>query len=99
MWTCGGAFAAPLVSVLSLDPLRETLQLAAIVGGVEVEAVAHEIGKYLKLLIHPNGCVLEQILSPLVVMASSAHAELQVLAQESLSKRLYFHSAGFAKGE
>ena len=99
MWTCVGAFAAPLASVLSLDPLRETLQPAAIVVGVEVEAVAHEIAKYLKLLIKPNGCVLEQILSPLVVMASSAHAELQALARESLSKRLYFHSARFAKGE
>ena len=94
-----GAFAAPLESVLSLDMPRQTVQPAGLVGGVEVEAVAHEIGKYLKLLIKPNGYVLEQILSPLVVSTSPAHAELQALARESLSKRLYFHYAGFAKGE
>ena len=94
-----GAFAAPLESVLALDAPCQTVQPAGIVGGVEVEAVAHEIGKYLKLLIKPNGYVLEQILSPLVVATSPAHAELQALARESLSKRLYFHYAGFAKGE
>ena len=94
-----GAFAAPIEAVLSLNLLRETVQPSAIVEGVEVEAVAHEITKYLKLLIKPNGYVLEQILSPLVVLTSPAHAELQALARESLSKRLYFHYAGFAKGE
>lgn len=38
-------------------------------------------------------------MSPLVVLTSPAHAELQALVRESLSKRLYFHYAGFAKGE
>lgn len=94
-----GASAAPLASVLLLDAPCQTVHLAANVGGVEVEAVAHKIAKYLKFLIKPNDCVLEQILSPLVVSTSPAHAGLQALARESLSKRLYFHSAGFAKGE
>ena len=94
-----GTFAAPLSSVLGLDTPRETLEPEGIVGGVEVELVGHEIAKYLKLLIKPNGYVLEQILSPLVVLTSPAHAELQALARESLSKRLFFHYAGFAKGE
>lgn len=94
-----GTFAAPLETVLGLDTPRETLEPKGIVGGVEVELVGHEIAKYLRLLIKPNGYVLEQILSPLVVLTSPAHAELQALARESLSKRLYFHYAGFAKGE
>ena len=42
---------------------------------------------------------MEQILSPLVVLTSPAHAELQALARASLSKKLYHHYAGFAKGE
>ncbi len=94
-----GTFAAPLASVVGLDPPPQTTQAAGIVGGVEVEAVAHEIAKYLKLLVKPNGYVLEQIMSPLAVLTSPAHAELQALAQGSLSKRLYFHYAGFARGE
>ncbi len=94
-----GTFAAPLASVLGLDTPRETVEPEGIVGGVEVELVGHEIAKYLRLLIKPNGYVLEQILSPLVVQTSPAHAELQALAKDSLSKRLYLHYAGFAKGE
>ena len=94
-----GAFAAPLVDVLGLDTPRETLEPKGYVGGVEVEAVGHEIAKYLRLLVKPNGYVLEQILSPLIVLTSPAHEELQALARASLSKRLYHHYAGFAKGE
>ncbi len=94
-----GTFAAPLETVLGLNTPRETLEPKGIVGGVEVELVGYEIAKYLRLLIKPNGYVLEQILSLLVVLTSPAHTELQALAKESLSKRLYFHYAGFAKGE
>ncbi len=94
-----GTFAAPLETVLGLDTPRETLEPEGVVGGVEVELVGHEIAKYLRLLIKPNGYVLEQILSPLVVLTSPAHDDLKALAQESLSKRLYHHYAGFAKGE
>ena len=94
-----GSFAAPLPAVLGLDMPRETLEPEGIVGGVEVEAVGHEIAKYLRLLVKPNGYVLEQILSPLVVLTSPAHEELSALARASLSKRLYHHYAGFAKGE
>ncbi len=94
-----GTFAAPLSSVLGLDTPRETLEPTDSVGGTEVELVGHEIAKYLRLLIKPNGYVLEQILSPLVVLTSPAHEELQALARASLSRRLYFHYAGFAKGE
>ena len=94
-----GSFAAPLADVLSLDTPRETLEPEGIVGGVEVEMVGHEIAKYLRLLVKPNGYVLEQIFSPLVVLTSPAHDQLQALAQDSLSRRLYHHYAGFAKGE
>ena len=94
-----GSFAAPLESVLSLDTPRETLEPEGRVGGVEVELVGHEIAKYLRLLIKPNGYVLEQIFSPLVVLTSPAHAQLKALAQDGLSRRLYHHYAGFAQGE
>jgi predicted nucleotidyltransferase len=94
-----GSFAAPLDKILSLDTPRETLEPKGFVGSVEVEAVGHEIAKYLRLLVKPNGYVLEQILSPLVVLTSPEHDELKALARASLSKRLYHHYAGFAKGE
>ena len=76
-----GSFAAPLEQVLGLDKVRETAEPEGIVGGVEVEMVGHEIEKYLRLLVKPNGYVLEQILSPLVVLTSPAHEELKALAR------------------
>ena len=94
-----GSFAAPLEQVLGLDKARETAEPEGIVGGVEVEMVGHEIEKYLRLLVKPNGYVLEQILSPLVVLTSPAHEELKALARAGLSKKLYHHYAGFARGE
>ena len=94
-----GSFAAPLEAILGLDKARETAEPEGIVGGVEVEMVGHEIEKYLRLLVKPNGYVLEQILSPLVVLTSPAHEELKALARASLSKKLYHHYAGFVRGE
>lgn len=94
-----GSFAAPLADVLGLDAPRETLEPEGIVGGVEVELVGHEIAKYLRLLVKPNGYVLEQILSPLIILTSPWHEELAALARAGLSKRLYHHYAGFARGE
>jgi len=94
-----GRFAAPLADVLGLDTPRETVDPKGIVGGVEVELVGHEIAKYLRLLTKPNGYVLEQILSPLAVRTSPAHEELAALARAGLSKKLYHHYAGFARGE
>jgi len=79
-----GSFAAPLADVLGLDAPRETLEPEGVAGGVEVELVGHEIAKYLRLLVKPNGYVLEQILSPLVVLTSPAHEELAALARAGL---------------
>lgn len=94
-----GTFAAPLETILSLQKPKETQEPKGEVGGVEVEMVGHEIEKYLRLLVKPNGYVLEQIFSPLIVLTSPEHAELKELAQAGLSRRLYYHYAGFAHGE
>jgi predicted nucleotidyltransferase len=94
-----GTFGAPLEQVLSLSKPKETLEPEGIVGGVEVELVGHEIEKYLRLLVKPNGYVLEQICSPIVVLTSPAHEELKALALAGLSRKLYHHYAGFAAGE
>ena len=61
--------------------------------------VGHEAAKYLRLLFKPSGYVFEQILSPLVVLTSPAHEELVSLARAGLSRKLYHHYAGFARGE
>lgn len=94
-----GSYAAPLDQILGLERPKETREPEGMVEGREVEMVGHEIGKYLRLLVKPNRYVLEQIFSPLVVLTSPAHEELKALAQAGLSRRLYYHYAGFARGE
>ncbi len=94
-----GTYAAPLEQILSLDKPKETRETEGVVGGQEVELVGHELEKYLRLLVKPNGYVLEQIFSPLVVLTSPAHEELRALARASLSRRLYHHYSGFARGQ
>lgn len=94
-----GTFAAPVRDILSLRPPKETIETEDIVGGVEVEMVGHEIAKYLRLLVKPNGYVLEQICSPLVVRTSDTHQQLIALAKAGLSRGLYRHYHGFATGE
>jgi uncharacterized protein len=93
-----GAHVLPIESVVGLRPARETHERSEIVEGLQVDLVSHDVGKYLRLLVAKNGYVLEQILSPLVVVATPEFARLQALARGSLNRTLYHHYRGFARG-
>src|SRR5689334_630014 len=72
-----GAHLGDIEKILSLFAPRETLEPKLDVNGLEVEIVSHEIEKYLRLLMKPNGYVLEQIYSPLMVFSTPRHEELK----------------------
>lgn len=93
-----GAHVLPLESVVGLRPPRETYERSDVVGGLQVDLVSHDIGKYLRLLVAKNGYVLEQILSPLVVAAGPHFDRLRALAAGSVNRTLYHHYRGFARG-
>src|SRR6185369_8006035 len=93
-----GTHVLPIESVVGLRPARETYERDEIVDGVQVDLVSHDIAKYVRLLVSKNGYVLEQILSPLVVVSSPAFERLQELARGSLNRTLYHHYRGFARG-
>ncbi len=93
-----GSHVLPIESVVGLRPSRETHERSDVVDGLQVDLVSHDIGKYLRLLVSKNGYVLEQILSPLVVVSTPEFERLQTLARESLNKTLYHHYRGFARG-
>jgi predicted nucleotidyltransferase len=65
---------------------------------VQVDFVSHDVGKYLRLLVSKNGYVLEQILSPLVVVTTPEFDRLRELARGSINRTLYHHYRGFARG-
>ncbi|MFF3020141.1 DNA polymerase beta superfamily protein [Streptomyces sp. NPDC057939] len=64
--------------------------------GVEMDLVTHDLRKFAGLMLRPNGYVLEQLLSPLVVHTTPAHEELVALAPGVLTSHHAHHYRGFA---
>lgn len=93
-----GAHVLPLESLIGLRQKRETHERSEVIDGLQVDLVSHDLGKYLRMLVSKNGYVLEQILSPLVVQAEPEFARLQDLARGTVTKSLYHHYRGFARG-
>jgi predicted nucleotidyltransferase len=90
-----GCFRAPLADVVGLVHPPETLDPKTVLTRRDVEAVFHEVGKYLRLLVKHNGYVLEQIFSPLVVCGHDFLSRLRLLAARCVTKTCYHHYRGF----
>jgi predicted nucleotidyltransferase len=90
-----GCHLAELREVVGLGPMRETLEQEGYVGGIEVELVSHDIGKYLRLLLRNNGYILEQVFSPIVVQGQVFLDELRPLAARCITRHHYHHYRGF----
>lgn len=99
-----GAFVAPLRRVLGLGTLNETYvkeDPAFDLAGrtIELDWVAHEVGKYCRLLQRADGVILEQVYSPLVVIESEWLAELRELASGCVAKVIVNHYRGFFRNK
>lgn len=91
-----GVHVLPVREVVGLDPGRETVEAASAEGGFEMDLVTHDARKFFGLLLKKNGYVLEQLLSPLVVHTTPAHAELVALAPGCVTRHHAHHYLGFA---
>jgi len=74
-----GAFVLPLDTVLGLERDKETWEVTEVIEGLEVDWVAHDVRKFLTLMMKRNGYVLEQLYSPLVVHGGPWLDELREL--------------------
>ncbi|HEX4608339.1 MAG TPA: nucleotidyltransferase domain-containing protein [Urbifossiella sp.] len=90
-----GAFAAPLASLVGLRRPAETLEPEGVFAGLETEAVAHEVGKYFRLLAKDNGYVLEQVFSPLIAHGADFLARLRPVAARCVTRGCFRHYRGF----
>lgn len=90
-----GCFLAPLRTLVGLKQPTETVEPKGEWNGREVEAVSHEVGKYLRLMAKHNGYVLEQVFSPLVAHGTEFLAALRPLAQKCVTKWCFNHYRGF----
>jgi uncharacterized protein len=92
-----GAHMLPLDNVLSLDVRDETMQDSRVMEGLEMDIVTHDARKFIGMLLKKNGYVLEQLLSPLIVLTTPEHEELKALARDCITRHHSHHYLGFAE--
>ncbi|WP_327298432.1 MULTISPECIES: DNA polymerase beta superfamily protein [unclassified Streptomyces] len=92
-----GVHLLPVEALVGLREPEETRSRMWDQDGVEMDLVTHDLRKFVTLMLRRNGYVLEQLLSPLVVHTSDAHAELTVLAPRVLTSHHAHHYRGFAQ--
>lgn len=92
-----GAFLHPLRSVLALRPPPETITIEDKTD-IELDWVAHDLRKFVRMLTEHNGYVLEQLYSPLVVIETPTFAELRELARGCITRPTANHFRGFGRG-
>ncbi|SCF22376.1 nucleotidyltransferase domain-containing protein [Micromonospora mirobrigensis] len=93
------AHLLPATEVVGLRTGPETLQHTGVRDGVELDVVSHDLLKFARLLNSRNGYVLEQLLSPLVVVTTPVHDELRSLAPRLVTRHHAHHYLGFAAGQ
>ncbi|WP_432995542.1 nucleotidyltransferase domain-containing protein [Dactylosporangium sp. CA-233914] len=89
----------PLDAVVGVMTGPETVESGGVREGMELDVVSQELAKFIRLLLKPNGYVLEQLLSPLVIRTGALHAELKSLAPHCLTPEHARHYLGFAAGQ
>jgi len=91
-----GSHVLPAEECLGLSEPAETISLAHVRDGIEVDLVTHDVRKFFSLLLRNNGYVLEQLYSPLIVWTSPAHDELKEIAHGCITRKCLRHYLGFA---
>ncbi|MGZ3598874.1 MAG: nucleotidyltransferase domain-containing protein [Ktedonobacterales bacterium] len=94
-----GSHVLPLRQVVGLELVEETIELEEVRDGLELDLVTHDVKKFFHLLLKPNGYVLEQVFSPLVVQTSPEHAELRTIARQCITRRHVKHYQGFTESQ
>ncbi|MES2466201.1 MAG: nucleotidyltransferase domain-containing protein [Verrucomicrobiota bacterium] len=92
-----GTHVLPVPQVVGLDEPQETLEDSRVLEGLEMDIVSHDARKFFRLLLRKNGYVLEQVLSPLVVLTTPEHDELKSLARQCVTRHHAHHYLGFAE--
>ena len=94
-----GVHVLTTAEVVGLRTGPETVDHTWHDGDLEIDLVTHDLAKFARLLLKPNGYVLEQLLSPLVVTTSEAHAALISLVPGLVTRNHANHYLGFARNQ
>ena len=91
-----GVHVLPLREVIGLVRGPETIERMDATSGLDLDLVTHDVGKFVRLMRRPNGYVLEQLFSPLVVRTTPWHEELCALGRRCVTAAHVRHYLGFA---
>lgn len=94
-----GCFVLPARQVLGLRDPEETEERLGPESGLDLDLVAHDVRKFCRMLLTRNGYVLEQLLSPHVVVSSPEHEEMRALVPAMVTRHHAHHYLGFARGQ
>lgn len=92
-----GAFLKPGAAFLGLSLPAETLERTA-PAPYDLDWVAHELRKFVRMMTRHNGYALEQLYSPLVVVGTPLFDALRELGRGCVTRPLVRHYRGFARG-
>lgn len=93
-----GVHILPPAALLGLDRGPDTVE-EMIREPFEIDLVTHDAEKFFRLLLRPNGYVLEQLYSPLVLRTSPEHEELKQIARGCITRLHIHHYRGFAENQ
>jgi predicted nucleotidyltransferase len=83
--------------MLGLHPPPETITIED-KSTIDLDWVAHDVRKLARMMTSHNGYVLEQLYSPLVVIATPALEALRALGRGCVTRPTVRHYQGFARG-
>lgn len=92
-----GVHILPLRDVVGMTENVETVEQSGIHDGLEIDLVTHDAKKFFGLMLKNNGYVLEQLLSPLVVLTSPEHDGLKAISADCITRHHAHHYLGFAE--
>ena len=92
-----GAFMLPLEEIIGIKKPKDTITRLTLERGLDVDLVVHDIGKFVQMLAQGNGSILEETLSPLVMMGHETLLPLAELAAGCITRKLFLHYNGFSR--
>jgi len=90
---------AKTADLVGFDVPTPTVDRAEVIDGVEIDYTSNELAHALAGILGGNGNFIERVLGRMVASSSALLAELQPLAQRSLSRRVHRHYRGFAQNQ
>ena len=91
-----GAHLLTLEEIVGLNESKETVTSMYEQEGLEIDLVTHDLKMFIRLMLKPNGLVLEQLYSPHVLYTSPAHDELKALGRQCITRHHAHHYLGFS---